>query len=683
MNKIMPFVQKNGFKKNNIISKNKKHITNTTQKIAHSVKSQMVGASLVLATLAPLASSCMQPSDDKIDKLNNQDYKAIELTIGLNKDEADAVVETLSSFAEKELGTIDGKYYISHVDDTNSDNARFRLIMSNLGFWSNKDLIFDAYETGSNAIIEEDFGYSKNKVKFYRTENKEIEIELTNVKNNQKTVLKTKPIENIAKNELNVGIKKANVKTQAMPVESNKISGCNSGCQNNVANEKPANAQNRVEQDIQEVYGTKPNRVSRTQVEFANEQNKVEQAVRETYGAKPNRVSRAQVKPATPANRIDNVKKQMAIFQAMPYIANGKFKNTDVMSNGLIMNDVYKMHQRGGNYSGRYSLTNGHTIAFQTLNNGNFNLIYEYDDNYEVVAFSKDGKMLSLFEAFRQNSKSEPVVVNGENADEVFKPVGLKYYTYKISDDYKNSKNKILKFSNPLSEKEQKVIEGFIRREMRGEELNKFEYKNGELKLYWEGYGGERIFENCVGLNFSHKTKAYMKTSWGSGPYIETQQKPWGYKMSRMAKNPHKWLFFGTPYLTEDTRYYDTSMVERDEKWWRDQEVYHLYGKHALDSYDNIDKALENLKEGRQSVFLGDDGKLYTITPLPDQKVVGDTDVRVLAANSIEELKKELRELADEAGPLLIVLPALGYTFWYGASLEAAVPLYNAAPVLM
>ena len=50
----------------------------------------MVGATLALATLAPLASSCVQPSDDKIDDfaLTTQDYKAIESTIGLNKDEA-------------------------------------------------------------------------------------------------------------------------------------------------------------------------------------------------------------------------------------------------------------------------------------------------------------------------------------------------------------------------------------------------------------------------------------------------------------------------------------------------------------------------------------------------------------------------------------------------------------------
>jgi len=679
MNKIKPLLTKTSLNTSNIISRSKNKIVSTTQKIAHNAKSQMVGASLALATLVPLASSCVQQSDDKIDEfaLTTQDYKAIELTIGLNKDEADAVVETLSNFAEKELGAIDGKYYISLVDDTNSDNARFRLIMSNLGFWSNKDLIFDADETGSNAIIEENFGYSENKVKFYRTENKEIEIEFTNVKNNQKTVLKTKPIENIGKNELNVGIKNANVKTQVMPVETNKTSGCDSRCQNNVVNEKTANAQNRVEQPIQKVYGTKPNRVSREQVKPANTQNQVEQAIQEVYGAKPNRVSRTRVKPATPANHIDNVKKQMAIFQAMPYIANGKFKDTDVMSNGLIMNDVYKMHQRGGNYSGRYSLTNGHTIAFQKLNNGNFNLIYEYDDNYDVIAFSKDGKMLSLFEAFRQNSKTEPVVVNDDNVLDVYKRRFWGDFSDQVKEDYKNSKNKIFKFSNPLSEKELKIIKGFIGREMRKEQVNKVEYKNGVIRVeygYANSYDCE--FKNSVGLNFSYSLLGY---------FLETQQKPWGYKMNRLVKDgPRR-----ARYLKAvDIKYYDTNLVERDEKWWRDQEVYHMYGKHALESYDNIDKALENLKAGRQSVFLGDDGKLYTITPLPDQKVVGETDVKVLTANSIEELKTELKKLQEDVvdkvpGPLLIMLPALGYAFWYGATLEAAVPAYIAAPVLM
>ena len=66
MNKIMPLVQKTGFKKSNIVSKSKKYITNTTQKIAHNAKSQLVGASLALATLVPLTSSCTASEKEPI-----------------------------------------------------------------------------------------------------------------------------------------------------------------------------------------------------------------------------------------------------------------------------------------------------------------------------------------------------------------------------------------------------------------------------------------------------------------------------------------------------------------------------------------------------------------------------------------------------------------------------------------
>ena len=66
MNKIMPLVQKTGFKKSNIVSNSKKYITNTTQKIAHNAKSQMVGATLALATLVPLASSCTVSEKEQV-----------------------------------------------------------------------------------------------------------------------------------------------------------------------------------------------------------------------------------------------------------------------------------------------------------------------------------------------------------------------------------------------------------------------------------------------------------------------------------------------------------------------------------------------------------------------------------------------------------------------------------------
>jgi len=58
MNKIKPLLTKTSLNTSNIISRSKNKIVNTTQKIAHNAKSQMVGASLALATLVPLASSC-------------------------------------------------------------------------------------------------------------------------------------------------------------------------------------------------------------------------------------------------------------------------------------------------------------------------------------------------------------------------------------------------------------------------------------------------------------------------------------------------------------------------------------------------------------------------------------------------------------------------------------------------
>lgn len=209
MKTITPIMQMNKLKMSNIVSRSKKQITNTTQKIANSVKSQVVGASLALATLTPFASSCTEGCVST--SLTNQDYRVLESLTGLNKDESDAVLEVLEDYAENKLGSVNRNCLSYDLDHYTG----FRVIYKNNSrsrYW------FSANERGFSAVLIKPYlgmteGYT---IDLSRTENNEIEVKLTNVENKQKTVLKTKAIENSGKNEF-VGVTNDNVKTYIQP----------------------------------------------------------------------------------------------------------------------------------------------------------------------------------------------------------------------------------------------------------------------------------------------------------------------------------------------------------------------------------------------------------------------------------------------------------------------------------
>ena len=140
---------------------------------------------------------------------------------------------------------------------------------------------------------------------------------------------------------------------------------------------------------------------------------------------------------------------QVAIFQALPYINDGKFKQIEAMSNGFVLDGKYKMKaDRNGGYRGKYDLFDSHSFKIDRLRNGNFNLIYKNDDEIEALAFSKDGKLLSKFEAFKQNSQEPPY-------KQPFGPNSFKSLP-------ENTDNKIVKFNNPLSDKELDMVKTLI-----------------------------------------------------------------------------------------------------------------------------------------------------------------------------------------------------------------------------
>ena len=354
---------------------------------------------------------------------------------------------------------------------------------------------------------------------------------------------------------------------------------------------------------------------------------------------------------------------QVAIFQALPYINDGKFKQIEAMSNGFVIDGKYKMKaDKNGGYRGKYDLFDSHSFKIDRLRNGNFNLIYKNDDEIEALAFSKDGKLLSKFEAFKQNSPEPPY-------KQPFGPNSFKSLP-------ENTDNKIVQFNNPLSDKELDMVKTLIASTMPDIDIVDAK-QNGNDVIFKYNYG-DRFPEgkytikltNTIGLDFTRKSGS---DSSFEGLKIHTLENG-GYACctSNMA-------FFGSDY---GVKYFDKDLNMRDEDWYRQDKAIRDKIKKEL-SAAMMEKALENIKNGRPAHFkLGDNSVI--LLPKMGQMVVGETSLGVRAKTSFDEVREAIDNLpaAVKAGIVVVTVVAGAYaleaivfpSFLDGAAAMGVIP---------
>ena len=322
---------------------------------------------------------------------------------------------------------------------------------------------------------------------------------------------------------------------------------------------------------------------------------------------------------------------QSAIFQALPYINNGKFKQVEAMDNGFIIDGKYKMKaDKNGEYHGKYDLFDSHSFKFDKLRNGNFNLIYKNDDKVEALAFSKDGKLLSKFEAFKQNSPGLPYK----------QPFAPKSMFEELKPLPENTDDKIVKFNNPLSDKELNVFKNLIADKLSdikiidtkqdGDALvfkynTNFANPEGEYTL---------IVKNTIGLNYEKESDSGSDGDF-STLKIHTLDNG-GYVFYETYGD-----FFQSHYLT----YLDKDLNIKDENWYRQDKVIREKIKKEL-SAAQMEKALENIKNGKPAQYKLDDCYLILL-PKPNEKVVGETSLSTRALTSCENVKNDIENVKN------------------------------------
>ncbi len=348
---------------------------------------------------------------------------------------------------------------------------------------------------------------------------------------------------------------------------------------------------------------------------------------------------------------------QKAIFQALPYINNGKFKKVEAMENGFILDGKYKLKllkkidtigigellsastselkeykkESANIYGGHYSLFDDHSFKMDKLKNGNFNLIYKNDDKIEALAFSKDGKLLSKFEAFKQNSSEPPYELP-------FKEKFSDVYNFKSSPE--NTDDKIVKFNNPLSDKELNVFKNLIADKLSdikivdtkqdGDALvfkynTNFADPEGEYTL---------IVKNTIGLNYERESDSGSDADF-STLKIHTLDNG-GYLFYETYGD-----FFRSNYLT----YLDKDLNIKDENWYRQDKAIREKIKKEL-SAAQMEKALENIKNGKPAQYKLDDCYLILL-PKPNEKVVGETSLSTRALTSCENVRNDIENVKN------------------------------------
>ena len=367
--------------------------------------------------------------------------------------------------------------------------------------------------------------------------------------------------------------------------------------------------------------------------------------------------------------QMNNRMYQTAIFQALPYINNGKFKQIEAMDNGFIIDGKYKMKaDKNGEYCGKYDLFDSHSFKFDKLRNGNFNLIYKNDDNVEALAFSKDGKLLSKFEAFKQNSPELPY-------KQSFTPKGTFDALKPLPE---NTDDKIVKFNNPLSDNEFNIVKNLITSQIPDIEIVGAKQDGNDLIFKFNTIYGDRFPEgkytikatNTIGLDY--KRKSGSDSSFEELKFHALDNGGYACCTSYMA-------FLGSDY---DVKYLDKDLNMKDEDWYKQDKALREKIKKEL-SVAQMEEALENIKNGKPAHFkLGDSSVI--LLPKPGEMVVGDTSLGVRAETSFNEIREAIENLppAVKAGMVVITVAAVAYaldaivfpSFFDGAAAMGVIP---------
>ena len=369
---------------------------------------------------------------------------------------------------------------------------------------------------------------------------------------------------------------------------------------------------------------------------------------------------------------------QSAIFQALPYINDGKFKRIEAMANGFVIDGKYKMKaDRAGGYSGKYSLLDSHGFKIDRLRNGNFNLLYKNDDEIEAVAFSKDGKMLSKFEAIRQNSNGNPFIL--PVSETLFSIGAVKTFSFgtNLRDEYKNTEERIVKFNNPLSHKEFELITDALsdarkamvfidKKQISGDKLE-YVYAS-DLSVNDPDNWHTLTLHNDIGLVFNNRNLFRFGINRVNIQPMENG----GFALSII--DPENEIIL--------TNYYDKDLNKRDKEWFEKEKEIRERLQREL-SAAMMEKALENIKNGKPAHFkLGDNSVI--LLPKPGEMVVGETSLGVRAQTSFDEIREAIENLppAVKAGMVVVTVAAGAYaldaivfpSFLDGAAAMGVIP---------
>lgn len=336
-----------------------------------------------------------------------------------------------------------------------------------------------------------------------------------------------------------------------------------------------------------------------------------------------------------------------AIFQALPYINNGKFKKVEVKSNGIEIDGKYKLKKKGNDYfEGDYGLFDEHSFKIKKLKNGNFDLIYKNGDNIEAVAFSKDAKMLGLMEAVNRNFPKP-------NAGKT-EPKGL--FNFGME---KNTEDNIIRYNNPLSPKEFKFIKNYYSKSIqRLQELKKqgklpgykyfqeqsFEQKDGKILSTIKVPHSVALSDKqrIIKLKFENTRGLEFEASGDEGTPVAnrisiTPLENDGYYME--ISNTDRENQYVKAYFDKDLNLKSKSWYEKDKATIEEQ-------KHKQEQF-NLENAIATIKAGHPVKYPVKNGSLVLV-PKPDEYVTDDTSLAVRFETSWDELPETLDKLPPE-----------------------------------
>lgn len=242
--------------------------------------------------------------------------------------------------------------------------------------------------------------------------------------------------------------------------------------------------------------------------------------------------------------------------------------------------------------------------------------------------------MLSKFEAFKQNSEDGPYKIEFER----------KFFDF-LKSLPENTDDKIVKFNNPLSDKEFNVIKDILLAsgELYNVDLVDARQEGDKLIFNYntrhDNPEGEQSleFKNTIGLNY--------KANSGLCAYALKIQAldNGGYVSAKSETNMSGSLI----------KYFDKDLNLKDKDWYRQEKALKKKIEKEL-SAAQMETALENIKNGKPAQYKLDDNYLILL-PKPDEQVVGNTSLSTRATTSCEELRQAIDNLPPEVKAMTVI----------------------------